>query len=74
MLDLDPRFLGAVPTPGVLNISRPFYTVSWSQDNQVALITDGGGIFVVVSTQIFLIQRKQSIRLRPQKISTGLGF
>lgn len=52
MLDLDPRFLGAVPTPGVLNISRPFCTVSWSQDNQVALITDGGGIFVVVSTQM----------------------
>lgn len=49
MLDLDPRFLGAVSTPGVLNITKPFDTVCWSKDNQVALITDGGGIFVVVS-------------------------
>ncbi|CAL8073150.1 unnamed protein product [Orchesella dallaii] len=48
MVDIDPQFLGAISTAGVLNTTRSEYTTAWSTDNQVALITDGGGILIVV--------------------------
>ena len=44
---LDLRFLGAHSTSGHLNLLHPYHTVSWSGDNQVALVTDGGGVTIV---------------------------